>query len=244
MSDVILVTSGGTQEPIDRVRFLMNHSHGTFGSKIAWELLAQNPSSRVIFLTAKWALTPFTVTGNRAKELPEVIEARMRRIFWFYDRVGHRYEEIVYKDFADYAAKLEDIVKTRKPDATLLAAAVSDYLCASYVDGKIRSADDLTIALKHAPKLIGQVKKWCPDTKLVGFKLMVDSEDSQLIDAANRSVESNDCEFVVANDLRDIMNNDHRLLICDRTGVEEHKTNPDDKNYLARVVTKRTLALL
>ena len=253
MSELVLITSGGTKEPVDKVRYIMNRSHGTFGSQIAWELLGESSPNNphytshrpdILFLTADWAVTPFTVTGNRAKESVEVIEARMRRIFGFYNRVGHRYEEVVYKDFADYARKLEEIIRTRKPNVTLLAAAVSDYLCANYVDGKIRSGDDLTIALKHAPKLIGKVKEWCPETRLVGFKLLVDSEDSQLIDAANRSVEDNDCEFVVANDLRDILNNDHRLLICDRSGVQEHKINHDDWNYLGRVVAQRTLELL
>ena len=35
----ILVTSGGTKIPIDRVRDITNMSTGTFGSKIAIELI-------------------------------------------------------------------------------------------------------------------------------------------------------------------------------------------------------------
>ena len=247
----ILLTSGGTRVPVDKVRFISNRSHGTFGSRIAWELLRLGlndtlvrPIPDVYFLTADRAETPFSVKGNCAEETLDVIEQRLQRVFGFHHQVRHYYHEIVYKDFADYADKLESLTKEHQFDAVVLAAAVSDYLCDNYVDGKVRSDDDLVITLDHAPKLIGQVKKWWPATKLVGFKLLVDSTNQQLIDAARHSIETNNCEFVVANDLRDILEGKHRLLICDRQSVTEYKERSSDPYFLAWVVAERVLEML
>ena len=202
----ILVTSGGTRVPIDKVRYIMNRSHGTFGSKIAWELLKrsmQDPTvaafPEVHFLSAEWARTPFTVTGNLVKESLDSIQGRAALLANFYGKVRYRYTEVYYSDFDSYAAMLKTFVQQHQYDAIVLAAAVSDYLCANYVDGKIRSDEDLSIALEHAPKLIGKVKEWAPRTHLVGFKLLVNSKPLDLVDAAYRSVETNHCDFVVAN---------------------------------------------
>ena len=61
----ILVTSGGTKIPIDRVRDITNMSKGTFGSKIATELLKLN--QEVYFLKAKGSRSPFKVEIDLAK---------------------------------------------------------------------------------------------------------------------------------------------------------------------------------
>ena len=239
----VLLTSGGTKVPIDRVRYLMNSSHGTFGSKIAWELLGATEDVELLFFTAEWALTPFTVNVNLDDRTEEYAHALVSKLASRRRAVGRRYVERTYKDFDRYESGLEILVRDFRPDVVVLAAAVSDYLCASYVDGKIRSSEDLNVALTHAPKLIGKVKEWRPEAKLVGFKLMVDSDDDQLIAAAQKSILDNRCEFVVANDLRDIRQGRHRLLIADPGGVQEHETDPDDPNHLARVVAHKILGI-
>jgi len=150
-----------------------------------------------------------------------------------------RYTEYEYRDFLSYAELLEIRVK-EMPDVVILAAAVSDYLTTP-MTGKARSGGDMAIHLHPAPKLITKVKEWYPDCKLVGFKLLVDSTDEQLVMAARNSVEKNGCEFVVANDLRDIKAGEHRLLIVDKDGVEEFKTDPADPDFLAGVVAARAL---
>jgi phosphopantothenate-cysteine ligase len=102
----------------------------------------------------------------------------------------------------------------------------------------------MSIALTRATKLIGKVKQWNPKCKLVGFKLLVNSTDEELVDAARRSINKNRCDVVVANDLRDIKAGEHRLLIVTRNGVEEYKTDHKNKNYLANIVAKEVIKLL
>jgi phosphopantothenate-cysteine ligase len=128
------------------------------------------------------------------------------------------------------------------PDIIILAAAVSDYGIDNYVDGKIRSKDTMSINLKPLPKIISKIKEWSPNSKLVGFKLLVDSTDEELIDNAKKSIIVNHCDMVVANDLRDIKNNAHRLIIVKSNDVKIY-SSIEDKNYLARVVVNESMKL-
>lgn len=238
----ILLTSGGTRVPIDRVRHIANMSHGTFGSKIARELLLARKDIKLIFLHAERSLTPFTLSLQLDKvSEEEAVRTIRERVNFAYSEASIRYRGVTYKTYEDYAARLEDLLVVEKPDVVVLAAAVSDYLVANYVDGKIRSSDAHHIELKDADKIINRVKQWHPGCRLIGFKLKVDSTDDELIAAAKESVVKNGCEFVVANDLRDIMNNNHRLTLVWQDTVEQFHTDPNDDNYLARIVAKTIL---
>jgi hypothetical protein len=55
----ILITSGGTKVPIDKIRDITNQSSGTFGSKIATEALKRNHD--VTFMRAKGSKSPFSM---------------------------------------------------------------------------------------------------------------------------------------------------------------------------------------
>lgn len=231
----ILVTSGGTKIPIDRVRSITNMSKGTFGTKIAVELLQMG--HQVIFLRAEGSRSPFTCTvdfynGGELRDAEEVYD--------FCNSHFENYSEFTYKTFDDYAKSLQHILRD-SPDVTILAAAVSDYGVVNMVDGKIRSKGDLTIELKPLSKLIGQVKEWCPTTHLVGFKLLVDSTEAELIEAARDSLMKNHCDIVVANDLRDIKKGQHQIIVVSPSGNQKYKTKLDDPNYLARKVAEEAV---
>jgi phosphopantothenate-cysteine ligase len=256
----ILVTSGGTKVMIDRVRHIGNMSHGTFGSKIALAILKQRPDVMLNFLTATGARTPFSVDVNWAAggkttyhdALVKVIESRKD-----YEKYGSRYDERTYKTFDEYMSGVFswlDVENMRhdpavlyswghsedmrfKPGIVVLAAAASDYLVSNYVNGKIRSSDSMNIELEPAPKVISMIRQKCPTTKIVGFKLLVDSTEEELARAAQESAQKNDCEFVVANDLRDIQSAKHRVMIVDKGGVlATYETDPQNPNFLAEKV--------
>lgn len=246
----ILITSGGTKIPLDRVRNITNMSRGTFGSKIAAEALKAGHD--VIFLRAKDSKSPFTPDIDFRNQKWRVALAEALLLDFNY---RDKYLEYRYSTFDDYEDALITQLDDHKPDITILAAAVSDYGVENYVDGKVRSGDGLTIKMKPLPKLIGRIKEWCPTTKLVGFKLLVDSTDEELIAAAKKSVLENGCELVVANDLRDIKNNNHRITFVrhkpsyerddgwEITSIATSDSGSDDSNYLAREVVRRAVAL-
>jgi phosphopantothenate-cysteine ligase len=207
----VLITSGGTKVPIDPARDLTNMSSGTFGSKIATEFLARG--HRVHYLIPKDGKTPFSqrIDLKHATNISEVLTS-VGHLIQFAEMNRGRYYECNYRDYEDYARKLEEGVKAFQPDIVVLVAAVSDYLC-DYSDNKIRSAKELTIQLRPALKLISQVKLWHPTTTLVGFKLLVEASDDDLIEAAQASIVRNGCDMVVANDLDTIKAGNHRIII-------------------------------
>lgn len=244
----ILITSGGTKVPIDSVRDITNMSNGTFGAKIAREALIAG--AEVVFFKAKRSKTPFSDTfdfyhnGETPKRFADWDEAvnRFAELFNFAESHRKRYKEVGFRSFSDYFRPLEMLLRMEKPDIVILAAAVSDFLVSNVVNGKVRSRSDYEIQLEEAPKVISQVKQWAPDVLLVGFKLLVNSDREELIQAAVDSVSKNGCDLVVANDLADIRSNSHTLLLVQAgQETETMKTNPDDPNFLARMVVERSI---
>ena len=236
----ILITSGGTKIKIDRVRDITNMSSGTFGSRIATEYLKLNHN--VVFMKARGSKTPMSTTIDLMHNPMSIIDFK----YWEEEMKAFQdyYTEYEYTTYEQYAEMLKFVIGVEKPDMILLAAAVSDYGVENVCNGKLRSNDMLTIKLCQLPKLINRVKEWAPNAKLIGFKLLVDSKDSELIDAAKRSITENDCDMVVANDLRDIKDNNHIVHLVTKKGVTQCHTGPStahDKNMLARMVVRHSL---
>lgn len=209
----IFITSGGTKVPIDAVRDITNQSKGTFGSKIAKEFLDQG--HKVHFFHAKNSKTPFLFQSDVTK----IDFAELSRFQTWAFKASANYYEYDYVTYDEYAKDLELLIKAIKPDVVILAAAVSDYITKP-INEKIRSKDDLTINLQHAEKLISKVKIWCPQTKLIGFKLLVNSSNEELIAAAKASIENNNCDFVVANDYTKLKNGEHEIIVVDKNRSE------------------------
>jgi phosphopantothenate-cysteine ligase len=239
----ILVTSGGTKIPIDKVRDITNMSKGTFGSKIAFELLWL--CHEVMFLKAKNSESPFQITINYADGNGSYAMEKANLITdLFYDGAMNRYKEMEYSTFDEYRDRLERWIKIERPDIVMLAAAVSDYGVENPHDGKIRSNDLLTIKLVQLPKIIHLIKTWHPTCKLVGFKLLVGSKEYELVNAAKRSIAENGCDMIVANDLADIKDGKHKVhLVFPNDKTKLFKTDVEDRNFLARMVAEHTVNL-
>lgn len=241
----ILITSGGTKIPVDRVRNITNMSSGTFGSKIAIELLKMN--QEVIFLKAKHSKFPFTADIDFYKS-KGMVSNDFNDAINLYTKYNENYREYQYVTYDEYEHGLQFTINVEQPEIIVLAAAVSDYGVENYIDGKIRSKEDaMTIKLKVLPKLIGKVKEWAPTAKLVGFKLLVNSKYVDLIAAAKKSIVDNKCDMVVANDLQDIRDNNHKVYLVFPT-VEEptyyrSDAEPNDRSFLARKVAEHIINL-
>lgn len=235
----ILITSGGTKIKIDRVRDITNMSSGTFGSKIAEEYLKRNHN--VVFMKAKGSKTPFSTTVDIFKTQQDA--AKLNFLNWYDERSNllSKYFEYEYTTYEQYAEMLKFVIGVEQPDMILLAAAVSDYGVENYHNGKLRSNDMLSIKLCQLPKLINRVKEWAPKAKLIGFKLLVDSKESELIEAAKRSIAENGCDMVVANDLRDIKDNNHKLYLVTKNNVTEAHSEAGQPNALAKMLVRYTL---
>jgi len=232
----VLITSGGTKIPIDTVRSITNMSHGTLGSKLAKDALERK--DEVIFLCADGSKTPMSFNINFSAENPDECKARFENLHRFTTAYQHMYHEFRYKTFDDYQSLLPQLISLYKPDMIILAAAVSDYAPENIMNGKIRTAGDLNIALKPLPKVISEVRKWAgPKTTIVGFKLLVDVKKDYLIEEACKSLIKNNLDMVCANDLRSLLNGDHQIEIIVKNQTNSNQCTPLDLyDYLSSKV--------
>lgn len=210
----VLITSGGTRTMIDSVRHIGNMSNGTFGRNIANSFLDIN-NCHVTFLYAKNSKAPHMFDLNAFTNCEDTIKEYTE--FQQNKASIHKYVAIPYDNFDRYAALLRRLLENDEWDIIILAAAVSDFTPETTANGKIDSnINNLAINLVKTPKLISEVRGYCPKSHVVGFKLLVGSTDEQLLAAMNKQLETNNINMVVGNDLRDIKNNEHRLLIINK----------------------------
>lgn len=201
----ILITYGGTTVPIDDVRHIGNMSSGRFGCDLARRLLMRGNGVHV--LRHKQAPSPLEVTLNLASNFKNILE----RLIAADDDLGGlsarmNVFETPFNSFDEYASSLEELVTGLKPDIVILAAAVSDYSMAP-TKGKISSHfGDMILRLEPTPKLLPEIKRWSPNSRLVGFKLLADREegDGNLKHAALKTLVAGPCEMVAGNFLSDI----------------------------------------
>ncbi|WP_159543947.1 phosphopantothenate--cysteine ligase [Streptococcus halichoeri] len=223
----ILITSGGTSEAIDSVRSITNHASGRLGALIAERFLAKGHEVTL-------------VTTTRA-----------------YKPQGHDHLHIILvTDVASLQAQLEPLVKTH--DVLIHSMAVSDYspiymtdledvkkhrqldelLHHSNSEAKISSSADYQVLfLKRTPKIISLVKSWNPKILLVGFKLLVNVPQEELITVARHSLTKNHADYIVANDLRDITDDQHLAYLVDQSAIYPAKT----KHELANLIYQKVI---
>jgi phosphopantothenoylcysteine decarboxylase/phosphopantothenate--cysteine ligase len=149
----IIVTAGGTSEPIDPVRVLTNTSTGETGVRLANRFSAAGAEVTLLLSGA----SPF-----RAQVDPSV-------------------RTVAFETFADLDRKVAESL-ARPADAFVHAAAVSDYSVerVETPDGKIlgqtkkiHSGEGLRLVLRPNPKILDRVRGYAknPRLSLVSFKL-------------------------------------------------------------------------
>lgn len=179
----VLITAGGTREYIDDVRVVTNISTGALGAKVAEEFYARG--WQVHYLISKQGVMPNPAEGMRETS---------------------RLSTYQYVTVEDLMFNMEWIIKDLKVDAVVHSAAVSDFTFDKSGAVKLDSGSPeafvefLRKTIRTTPKIIQKVKKWNPDTKLVGFKFTVGKTASELVEIAHASCLRSNCDFVIAND--------------------------------------------
>lgn len=222
-----VITSGGISEKIDNVRKITNSSSGKLGMTIANHLLESKSDITIYYVCSKNALRP----SNKRVNIIEVVGTM------------------------DLKDKVESLLKNEKIDYFIHTMAVADYMV-DYVttvdkmkksflnnsdmevikDTKISSYENnLVLVLKPTPKIISLIKKESPLTYLVGFKLLDGVSKKELIEVATRLRDKNKCDLVVANDLEDIRNKEHKAYIIDK---EDKIVEASDKEDIAKKLVR------
>ncbi|MBL6989355.1 MAG: hypothetical protein ISR65_06240 [Bacteriovoracaceae bacterium] len=195
-----LITTGGTEELIDGVRYLSNFSTGKTGSVIADYF--SNQGDQVTLVHGKRAVKP---TNSDIKT-------------------------VSFRNFVDLYSSLQSLLGEGVYHTVIHLAAVSDYsVDCLVVDGKkvqpdstlkIDSTASLSINLKHNFKIIDNIKSYSQDPiTLIGFKL-TNTQSSDIIEqAVNKVLNKNVVDYLVHNNLADINIDQHKARIYNKNNL-------------------------
>ena len=213
----ILITSGGTSEKIDRVRSITNHSTGQLGKIIAETFL--DKGDQVTLVT-----TPKAVRPAAHPNLTIVLIENVSELLETLEPLVHTHDVLIHamavSDYTPvYMTGLEAVAAS--PDMT-------EFLNKTNSESKISSQDDVQVLfLKKTPKIISLVKKWNPDIRLIGFKLLVDVSKEELLETARASLIKNQAEIIVANDLTEISNQEHKAYLVGKDNVTQAQSKEE-----------------
>jgi hypothetical protein len=187
----VIVTTGGTKEPIDSVRFITNFSTGRFGYEIASQMAQQGYSVNL--------LCPSEVQRQHPT-YPQNLE---------------------FTNFTSTESLQKALLSPAdSPVIIVHSAAVSDYTVENPVDGKISSSlDRVTINLIKTPKIIDKLRDFYgKESFLVGFKLLSGVSRNELIDVAQKQNHRAHLNLTVANDLTQIHDGQHPVILVTPEG--------------------------
>ncbi len=180
----VAVTSGATTESIDPIRTLSNRASGRTGRAVARACYARGAD---VVLVHDGPDVPWA-TVEQVESAEEMLAAVL-------DHAG------------------EGNGDSRRADALVSAAAISDYTVERAPE-KIRSGqDDLVLELEPTPKLIDRVREAHPDLPIVGFKAETGGDDEAIVEQSREILSRADLSFVVGNDAGVMGGDETRALI-------------------------------
>jgi len=167
----VLITAGPTREYLDDVKFLTTPSSGKMGAALAEECLAHG---------AKVTL----IVGPIQIKLPS--DARV----------------ITVTSCKEMRDAVLNALKNENFDYIFLPAAPLDFTFSKKFNGKIPSElEKLTVVLIATPKIASEVRKYAPESIIVGFKAEYGVSINEMIERAYKRLVEHQLDLIVANDV-------------------------------------------
>lgn len=173
----VLVTGGPVHAYLDDVKVITNKFHGGLMAGLVDDLSSPNDITYLCPTSAK-----------RPAPHPNV--------------------SIMFHDgFDDYRKRVLDLAP--QMDAVVLGAAVANLIPAERIHGKFPShhytvGERFPVMFTIAPRVIDEVRKVAPKTKLFGFKLLSNAPHAELVTAAYGVLLSSGATAIIANDASDL----------------------------------------
>ncbi|HET9851190.1 MAG TPA: bifunctional phosphopantothenoylcysteine decarboxylase/phosphopantothenate--cysteine ligase CoaBC [Candidatus Limnocylindrales bacterium] len=221
----IVITAGGTREPIDPVRYIGNRSTGRMGVALAEAAAARGATVTLI---------------AAAVEVPLPSDARVVRV--------ETTAEL--RDALRSAMDVAGSGKRAAPDALVMAAAVADFTPTSPSDRKIPRRDGLTIELSPTPDLLAEVAarleggdgRSAARPVLVGF-----AAETGSLDRATEKLQAKGVDLLVANDVSEegsgFGTDTNRVTILDRAGALDELPLLSKREVADRILDRVARAL-
>jgi phosphopantothenoylcysteine decarboxylase / phosphopantothenate---cysteine ligase len=186
-----VITSGGTVEKIDDVRFISNFSSGLQGALIAEEILARGGE---VFL----------------------IEASASHNLILCQKNLH-YIKVESAD--DMFLEVQKVVKQNEVEVFFSVAAVADFKVKNKVQGKLKKNTLPTIELEKNPDILEYVGNLTTSKpkKVFGFAV---EEKENLIKNGKQKLINKKCDFIFANNMQFKTSNTKGYLISNKENIE------------------------
>lgn len=254
MKKNIIITSGPTNERIDSVMKITNMSTGALGSIIADKLLEERGDElgTLYYISPKLAYKPKIKSDNlRLITIESTIELleKLKELLTTEKIDGVVHSSAVGDYYGEYAITgellAEEIVtKTFGMDLAedelkkIIISIIENPSILTDNAGKISSYEkNLMVKLGLTPKVIGHIKEYSPETKLVGFKLLDGVSKEELYTVAHKLLVKNNADYIVANDLSKIGNGLHPAMIIDENGIYgECETKGDIAEEITKIL--------
>jgi len=166
----ILITGGGTREPIDPVRYIGNRSTGTQAVALAARAIARGAS--VTFVAANIEVEPpygaTVLEVSTAAEMAKAVSVQAE-----------------HADVVIMAAAVADYRPARVSEVKIKKETVGESLTLDLVQNP-----DILSALSHSKR---------PDQVIVGFAAETVQDSDALLDAARTKLERKGCDLLVVN---------------------------------------------
>lgn len=216
----ILITGGGSEEPIDNVRAVCNFSTGRTSAFLAdFFAGAGHEVTEIVSERAVKAKSARILPYKTYRELSALLEAECRT--GSYNLVVHA---AAVSDYSPYQIVVDG----------------KEYQCGQV--SKVPAGAELVVKMKKNPKLVDSLKLWCGDkTKIIAFKLTSNASGSERKAAVKKVFDANENhllspDFVVSNDLSEIKGDSHPCVIYGREMEEAAETG--DLTGLAEAILK------
>lgn len=236
----ILITGGPTNEPVDEVMKITNMSTGNLSLDLAKKALESGCFVTLIITNS--------VTGNASYERygfadnPNIKTVPIETTQDMYDALKAAAEEETNYDviihasavgdykpefsfrMEDMAEELADAVfnsteNDKKDLAEKLLHIMTDPQCKVNDDTKISSYEPhLTVKLTLTTKLIANLRNWFPSAFLVGFKLLENVSEEELVDVAQKLCVKNKMDIILANDLAELRQGNASRYVVNKDG--------------------------
>lgn len=207
----VVVTGGGTSEPIDNVRRITNTATGSMGAKVVAEVLEQKPNAKVFYICSSYAIKPIpndrleVIMADSVLQVKEEIEKVMAE-----NKIDYFIHGMAISDYIVEYITTKELIKETINEVNDLDIALDSPKTIEKANKISSDKENLIISMKKAPKLISTIKKLQPETFLVGYKLLDGVTESELVDVGYNLLKKNNCNLVLANDLSYINKKGHR----------------------------------
>lgn len=181
----VLITSGGTREAIDAVRFMTNMSTGRTGATLADAFIRKGYS--VTLLHGAQSIVPELMCEKVPYSSSKMLEDELKEILSIKE-----FEVVIH-----LAAVSDFLPETLVIDQKKHALPVSDKLPST--------SNTLSINFRQNGKLLNKIKGFSKNNaiKLVAFKLTAGANKTQQKQAVVKLFQNSSCDLVVANDMQD-----------------------------------------